>query len=132
MLEYLSPAWIEALDEAARGDAELTEACGPDGLRLRQEITGTSRGDVAYTVTLTNDGARVVENDTATPDVTMRQTFDVAAAIYRGELHALDAVQHGGVKLHGDASLLRAHDAALRAFQKATASVRAATTPPGP
>lgn len=129
MARYLSSEWIEAVDAAARADAELTAACSESDLVLGQHITGGPDGDITYTVTLGPDGARVTAGDAESSHVSLNQRHDTAMAIRDGTLNALDALQAGLVEIRGDAARLRDHREVLVLLERSFSGVSVTRTP---
>lgn len=123
MPDFLSPAWIAALDAAAR------EATVPAGVRLtiQQVVTDEDGGDVRYHLVLDDGRLRVHPGEAPTADVTLVQSRAVAAALSRGELNAQQALEAGRLKLRGDIGHLARQGRALTAVEDLFAAVRAVT-----
>ena len=122
MVQFLSPEWIAALDEAAR------EATVPAGVRLTiQQVVTDDGGEVRYHLVLDDGQLRVHPGEAAAADVTLVQTREVAAALSRGELNAQQALEAGRLKLRGDIGHLAREGRALSAMEDVFAAVRAVT-----
>jgi len=129
--EFLSDAWIAALDRAAR-DAPAARALGADRpLVIEQHIR---RGDdeVVYSLRFAADGARVEKGAASQPDVIVRTDASTALALQRGTVSAQDAASAGRLKVRGRIERLRAVGEALRTLDDVFRDVRAATTDPAP
>ena len=124
MVRFLSPEWIAALDAAAK------EAAVPPAVRLtiQQIVTDDSADDVRYHLVLHEGRCRVVPGEADSPDVTLVQTREVAAALSRGELNAQQALEAGRLKLRGDIGHLAKEGKALGAMEDVFAAVRAETS----
>jgi putative sterol carrier protein len=125
MVRFLSPEWIAALDAAAR------EATVPAGVRLTiQQVVTDDGGDEGVTYHLVVDEGRlqVLPGEAESPDVTLVQTREVAAALSRGELNAQQALEAGRLKLRGDIGHLAREGKALSAMEDVFAAVRADTS----
>jgi len=105
-MQFLSPAWIQALSDAANSvpvDPALALALGvavPDG----------PDGPVRYTMRFV--GGKVVVDDSA-PDVTFVVDAQTAAGLARGDANAQRALVGGRAKVLGNAGALREHATAL-------------------
>jgi putative sterol carrier protein len=131
--EFLSAAWIEALDAAARAATLPEEAAGVT-VTVEQVVQDAPGGECRYHLRIEDGHARVVPGPTAEPDLRLFADYDVAARIQRGELNAQQALAFGKLKVQGQFARLVRVDDALRALEDVFAPVRAATTyrDPGP
>lgn len=122
MARFLSDEWLEALDGAAR------QATVPAGVTLTiQQVVSGEEGEVRYHLVLDDGRLRVHRGDAQSPDVTLVQSREVAAALSRGELNAQQALEAGHMKLRGDIGALGRQGKALIAMQDVFAAVRAST-----
>jgi len=124
MVEFLTPEWIAALDQAAR------EAVVPAGVQLtiQQIVTGNGSDSVRYHLVFEDGRLRVRPGEAESADVTLVQTREVATALSRGELNAQQALEAGRLKLRGDIGHLAREGKALGAMEDVFAAVRAETT----
>ena len=103
MVQFLSPEWVQALDEAA-SESDI-DGIGLDGLVVAYDVEG-----FGYRFTFGSEGVRVTEGATPDATVTIRLDRSTAAAIARGELSAQRAFMTGRLRIGGDATaLVRAH-----------------------
>ena len=127
MVRFLSPEWIDALDEAVRGDADLRAATSGVRLTVEQHVTDPA-GEVVYHVVV-DDGRVAVAPGTADhADVTFVQDRDTATAIGDGTATAQDAFMSGRLRVSGDVPLLIRCKDALSGLDQALAGVRNHTT----
>jgi len=125
-VEYLSDAWIGALDTALRGCTELA-TLGP--LVIEQVVRDVpGRGVVRYRCEVSDAGTRVVAGGDGRPDLRLTTDYPTAVAIARGHENAQSALADGRLRLGGDVEDLARHAAALAALRDATAELRATTT----
>ncbi len=126
MVEYLSDAWIAALDTALHACTELA-TLGP--LVIEQVVRDVpGRGVVRYRCEVSPVGTRVVAGGDGRPDLRLTTDYVTAAAIARGYENAQSALADGRLRLGGDVGALARHAAALAALSDATAELRATTT----
>lgn len=127
MLAFLSPGWLAALDEAARGDAALAQATEDVDLVVEQRVTGTPDGEVVYHVELRHGRAAVVAGPASRPSVRFTQDHATARAIAAGTESAQRAFMAGQVQVGGDLRALLDHQEALAALGDVFAGVRSRT-----
>jgi hypothetical protein len=131
MLAYLSPAWVAALDRAARADEALAEATRDVALVVEQQVTGGPRGDATYHLTF--DHGTVTAAPGPAPDaadvpvVRFALDHDTALAIARGTGSAQRAFMAGALQVGGDLRVLLDHQVVLSGLHDAFAAVRAET-----
>jgi hypothetical protein len=127
MAEFLSDAWIAALDGAARAADDLAT----DPPFVVETLVRAPDGDLGYQVRFSPDGASVTARAAAgdvPADVVLVTDPATAWALQEGTLRAQDAFARGVLKVRGRPELLSAHAALLGALARALAPVRAGTT----
>jgi hypothetical protein len=121
---FLSPEWITALEDAARGvPAEA-------GLVFQQVVTGCPDGDgeVRYHLRFGDGRLSVRPGQAPAPDLTVTAAYPVAAALARGELNAQQALAAGQLGLSGKIDLLVSQARPLAQLADVFAAVRGDTT----
>ncbi|MGO8870014.1 MAG: SCP2 sterol-binding domain-containing protein [Acidimicrobiales bacterium] len=142
MARFLSPAWVEAFNEALAGTtlpapgpgAGLTAVSGR--FTVAQEVSGTPEGDVVLVLLVDEGSARLERRDPAhgdgpdglPPDVTIGLSYEDAAALSAGELSAADALNAGRIRVRGDLSVLVNAQELLAAARRGTRELTATTT----
>lgn len=122
-MDYLSDAWIDALqDAAARRVAPDPDPLDDVHVRIEQVVTGSRTWRL-----IVDGGTITVEDGAGDHDVRLTTDPDTSAAIAAGRRSALDAFSAGELRLGGDVSLLLEHGPALAALGDLFASVRAST-----
>ncbi len=124
MAEFLSTAWVAALDAAARGAEDL----GTGFPFVVETLVRGSGGDAGYQVRFGPDGASVTAPGATAADVVLVTDFDTAWALHQGTVRAQDAFARGALKVRGRPELLAGRAELLAALERALAPVRAATT----
>ena len=133
MAAYLSPEWLAEADQLAQASETLLTATADVQLVLRQEVAATPLGDVSYEVRFDQGRVGVAsvsagdQEGASPPDITLRQDYRCAVAIWSGTADAHDAFLDGRVRLDGDPRLLTAAAPALEALAEALAPLRAET-----
>src|SRR5262245_34229251 len=132
--EFLSDAWLTALDDAARAAGPLPALAGigdGDGdapFVLQQVVRDGDDAEVRYRVEFAASGLRVRADDERAADVTFATDRATAAALSRGETNAQRARAPGHFQVSGDIEGLVARSDALVALDDVFAAVRAETT----
>lgn len=132
MLAYLSPAWVVALDRAARADAALAEATREVALVVEQHVTDGPDGDVTYHVVFDHGSVSVrsgpategVGGDGDVPVVRFTLDHETALDIARGAGSAQRAFMAGTLQVGGDLRVLLDQQLVLSGLHDVFAAVR--------
>jgi SCP-2 sterol transfer family len=127
--EFLSAAWIAALDEAARGSAALA-ACAGDGPLVIEQRVVLADSEAVHHLRFAADGVRVVPGAADEPDVVLSTDLETAIALARGDITAQSVLASGRLHVSGELDSLARHSAALAAVDDVFATVRGDTTFP--
>lgn len=125
--EFLSDAWIAALDRAARTLPPLAGLAAQPPLVVEQRVRRDD-AEIVYAVRFDGDGARVERGAADAPDLVLHMDAVTARAIQRGATTAQEAIASGRLKVRGRLERLRALGEALRSLDDVFRDVRAATT----
>lgn len=128
MAAYLSPAWFDDVNDAARRSAELRSTTAGMHVTIQQIVTGGPDGEVRYWVRLDDGKVETGPGTAERPDAAVTQSYDTAVAVSRGELAAEAALFAGRIRLTGDMSVLLRNQAALQGAARALGSIRDRTT----
>ncbi len=122
MAGFLTDAWLDDLDAAARVAELRTEA----PLVLQQVVPdGPDGHEVAYAIVVGNGRVRVERGRVSDPDLVFTQDRATAESIHRGELSAQAAFMQGRLRLGGDLRAVVDRAGELAAVHNVFASVRA-------
>jgi hypothetical protein len=125
--EFLSAAWVDALDAAARAAVLPDEAAG-GSVTVEQVVRDAPEGEVRYHLRLEGGRARVHRGAAEAPDLRLSSDYDVAVRIHQGEINAQDALTEGRLKVQGRFEALLHANNALQALQDLFAPVRVTTS----
>ncbi|MFP5375367.1 MAG: SCP2 sterol-binding domain-containing protein [Acidimicrobiia bacterium] len=128
MAAYLSAAWFDDVNAAARADEGLAAATAGARVTLQQVVTGAPGGEVRYWVRVADGVVEAGPGRAEGADATVTSSYETAVAVSRGELAVDQAVREGRVRLAGDVGLLVRSAAALGGVAAAVAGVRDRTT----
>ena len=97
MTDFLSDAWVEALD------ARYADAPGsaPDPVTVQYDVS-TGDGVRSYHLVLGPDRDRAIAGPASAPDVTFAMDEDTARAISTGDLSTEEAFITGRLDIDGD------------------------------
>jgi SCP-2 sterol transfer family len=127
MVEFLSAAWVDALDDAARRAALPDDAAGLS-LTVEQVVRDAPDGEARYHLRLEDGRVRVRRGSADAPDLRLFTDYDVAVRLQRGEISAQNALTAGRLKLQGRFERLLDAGDVLQALEDLFAPVRATTT----
>lgn len=135
MARFLSDAWLEALDRAARADETLADLADGPPLVVQQVVTGGPDGDVTYNVRAGGGAVSVRPGPADDATIRFRQDHETATAIASGRLSAQRAFMTGRLQVGGDLRAVLDRGPTLTALADVFAAVRATTddlapTPP--
>jgi putative sterol carrier protein len=125
--EFLSAAWIDALDAAARTAVLPDEAAGMS-ITVEQVVRDAPDGEVRYHLRLEGGHARVQRGAADAPDLRLYSDYDTAVGFQQGEINAQDALTAGRLKVQGRLEALQRASDALRALHDVFTAVRSGTT----
>ena len=130
MVRHLSPAWIEALDEAAQASTGLRAATADSAFTVQQVVTSAEgEGDVTWHVAVDHGRVAVRAGRAADADIVFTQDRTTAEQISTGMVSAQAAFMLGRLRVGGDLSILLAHQDAIAGLEDVFADVRARTEP---
>jgi hypothetical protein len=126
--EFLSDAWITALDAALQASTAVRELVPLVIEQVVRDVPG--RGDVRYRVWVDSAGGHAALNapNGAPPDIRFSTDYTTATAIARGRDNAQRALASGRLQLGGRVDVLARHAAALAALDDVATRLRADTS----
>ncbi len=126
MLEYLSDAWIAAMNEAVAADEALRKATAGLSFVLQQTVTGPP-GDRTYHVAFADGTNAVVAGPHQAPDVSFTCDRSTAIKIVSAQESAQTAFMAGRLRIGGDSRALITNGGCLAALAAVSVGVRAMT-----
>ena len=127
---YLSPAWFEEVNAAARRSPLAGARASGARLTVQQVVTDGPEGEVRYWVHLEEGVVRTGLGNAPDADATVRQSYQTAVALVTGELSVQSALMAGRVRLSGDVGALLDHQEVLGEAGAAFADVHRHTSYP--
>jgi hypothetical protein len=128
--EFLSTAWVAALDAAARSSAALAACTDGERFVVEQRVLLADGHEAVHHVRFADGTVRVLEGADDGPDVVLTTDLETATALARGEVTAQSALADGRLLVRGRLDRLTRHGGALAKLDDVFASVRRDTTYP--
>lgn len=119
MVDFLSPAWIEAAD-ASLAAAKIS---APDPIVVQHVVVGDAGSMVTFHVAVDPDGGRVLPGSHENPTVTYRSGSATAAGIAAGELDPYAEFMAGRLEISGNTSALADRQDLIESLQTAFSRV---------
>lgn len=113
MSKFLSEDWAQEVTAALNAHDGFKNAIGAADLGIQFEVTDGPDGEVAYYLSTSGGNASMALGELEGPDVTVKQSYDTAAAISKGELNTQTAFMTGKLKVSGNLAKLMMHQNAV-------------------
>ena len=113
MSKFLTEDWANEVTSALNSHEGFKNAIGAADLKIQFETQEGPDGDVNYYLATSGGNAALALGDVEGPDVTVKQSYDTAAAISKGELNTQTAFMTGKLKVSGNLAKLMMHQNAV-------------------
>ncbi len=120
MSKFLSEEWAAEVTAALGQHPGFKNAIGSADLGIQFEVSDGPEGDAEYYLKSSGGNSTMAVGSLENPDVTVRQTYDTATAISKGELNTQTAFMTGKVKVSGNLAKLMMHQSAIQQWNLAT------------
>ncbi|HEY6628139.1 MAG TPA: SCP2 sterol-binding domain-containing protein [Acidimicrobiia bacterium] len=120
MSKFLSEEWAAEVTAALGQHPGFKNAIGSAELGIQFEVSDGPEGDAEYYLKSSGGNSTMAVGTLESPDVTVRQTYDTATAISKGELNTQTAFMTGKVKVSGNLAKLMMHQSAIQQWNLAT------------
>ncbi len=101
MPKFLSEEWASEVKTALQGSDAVKSAAGNMSARIQQVVNGPD-GETKYWFKLEGGQVDLGMGDIETPDATITQDYDTAAALNKNELTGTAAYMSGKLRVSGD------------------------------
>ncbi len=123
-MKFLTKEWLDALTAALQAHEGFRSATATTELTLQFEIPDAPEGtEHTYLITLGGGTIQASAGAGASPDVTITNSYETAAAIAKNELNTQMAFMTGKIKVAGNLTKLITNQAMLTQFANATAGM---------
>ena len=123
MSKFLSAQWVQDVTTALNDHEGFKNAMGAADLGIQFVTEDAPDGEVSYYLSSSGGSSKMALGELESPDVTLRQSFDTAAAISKGELNAQTAFMTGKLKVSGNLAKLMMHQSAIQQWGAAVSSL---------
>lgn len=123
MSKFLSEEWVADVTAALNGHEGFKNAIGDNDLAIQFVTDDGPDGPVSYYLSATGGEALMAIGELESPDVTVKQSYDTASAISKGELNTQTAFMTGKLKVSGNLAKLMMHQPAIQQWSAAVGQV---------
>lgn len=123
MSKFLSEEWALDVTKALNGHDGFKNAIGGADLAIQFSVEGGDDGDVDYYLSTSGGQANLALGMVENPDVTVKQSYDTAVAISKGELNTQTAFMTGKLKVSGNLAKLMMHQSAIQQWGAAVSEL---------
>lgn len=127
MVDFATPEWIDAFDDAVRASPTLREATAELALTVRQTVTSGADGDVSWHIVIDHGSVRVHPGPGDDADVTFTEDDETARAIASGTISVQTAFMVGHLVIGGDTAKLMEYAPAFDGIVDVFDDLRAST-----
>ena len=123
MSKFLSEEWAADVTEALNDHEGWKNAIGTAELGIQFQTEDGPEGEVNYYLSAKGGQATMALGELESPDVTVKQSYDTATAISKGEMNTQTAFMTGKLKVSGNLAKLMQHQAAIAQWSAAIGSL---------
>ncbi len=113
MSKFLTEEWTEDVTTALNSHEGFKNAIGAADLGIQFETEDGPDGEVGYYLSTSGGNAKMALGELDGADVTVKQSYDTAAAIAKGDLNTQTAFMTGKLKVSGNLAKLMMHQNAI-------------------
>ena len=114
---FLSEAWTAELQRRLNEDEGFRQAAASAKATI-QNVINTAEGPKRYWMKIEAGTVEMGAGDAESPDATIEQDYDTAAALAKNELNAVTAFMTGKIRINGSMMLLMQLQGALSELAK--------------
>ncbi len=123
MPKFLSADWAEAVTEALANHEGFKNAIGSSDLAIQFVTEDGPDGEVSYFLNSSGGSATMALGELEDADVTVKQSYDTAAAVSKGEMNTQTAFMTGKLKVSGNLAKLMMHQGAIQQWGAAVSDL---------
>ena len=123
MSEFLTEEWANDVTRALSQHEGFKSAMGAADLGIQFNTEDGPDGEVDYYLKSSGGTSNVALGNLDDADVTVKQSYDTATAISKGELNTQTAFMTGKLKVSGNLAKLMMHQAAIQQWASAVADL---------
>ena len=123
MSKFLSEEWASDVTAALNAHEGFRNAIGSADLTIQFNTADAPEGDVDYYLQSTGGSTTLGLGSVEAADVTVKQSFETAAAVSKGELNTQTAFMTGKLKVSGNLAKLMMHQGAIQQWSAAVSDL---------
>jgi putative sterol carrier protein len=121
--KFLSAAWAEEVTSLLNDHEGFKNAIGTSDLAIQFVTEDGPDGETAYYLSSSGGSTSMALGELENPDVTVKQSYDTASAISRGEMNTQTAFMTGKLKVSGNLAKLMMHQSAIQQWGAAVSQL---------
>lgn len=122
-VKFLSPEWLSEVTAALENHQGFQEATRGVEMSIQFEVSDAPLGDTGYYVEITSQSVTIALGLKDDLDITIRQNYETAASIMKGDLNVQAAFISGRIKVSGNLAKLMIHRAAVEQWLEAVGHI---------
>ncbi len=123
MSKFLTEEWASDVTAALNSHDGFRNAIGAADLTIQFNTADAPDGEVDYFLQASGGATELGVGTVENPDVTVKQTYDTAIAISKGELNTQTAFMTGKLKVSGNLAKLMMHQGAIQQWGAAVSGL---------
>jgi len=123
MSKFLSEEWASEASAALNSHEGFKNAIGAADLAIQFQTTDAPDGEVDYYLSTAGGNATLAIGEIEGADVTVKQNYDTAVGIAKGELNTQTAFMTGKLKVSGNLAKLMMHQSAVQQWSAAVSDM---------
>ena len=112
-VKFLTEDWIDAVNGAMSADEGFQAAIANAEIGLQFVVPDSPAGEIAYSISVGEGAARAAMGVLEGADAVIKQGYETAVAISKGDLNTQAAFISGKLKVEGNLAKLMANQGAL-------------------
>ncbi len=123
MSKFLTEEWASDVTAALNAHEGFRNAIGTADLAIQFNVSDSPEGEVDYYLHAGGGSATMGLGTLEGADVTVKQTYDTATAVSKGELNTQTAFMTGKLKVSGNLAKLMMHQGAIQQWGAAVSGL---------
>jgi putative sterol carrier protein len=109
MPKFLEEQWVATFNRITATLMPANDGPPARSWTIQYILTRDNDGPLSYFMLMTSGGLSIDLGETENPDLTVREEYETATRIARGEITAIDALAAGLIQVRGELGALAEH-----------------------